>query len=73
MVSQLLALQEPYQVVEHVPRAHLRHHQGHRRPTMDAELHHFPDTVGNVQEVLLPVPATGMDIPCHNIYGLLYP
>jgi hypothetical protein len=40
---------------------------------MDAELHRFPDTVGNVKEVLLPVPAAGMDIPCHNIYGLLDP
>jgi hypothetical protein len=73
MVSQLLALQEPYQVVEHVPHVHLRHHQGHRRPTMDAELHRFLDTVGNVQEVLLPVPTAGMDIPCHSVCGLLDP
>jgi hypothetical protein len=60
-------------VVEHMPRAHLRHHQGHRHPTMDAELHRVPDTVGNVQEVLLPVPAAGMDIPCRSVRGLLNP
>jgi hypothetical protein len=48
MVHQLLALRKPYQVVEDMPQAHLRHRQGHRRPTMDAELHRVPNVVGNV-------------------------
>jgi hypothetical protein len=54
MVSQLLALQEPYQGVEHVPRAHLRHRQGHCRPMMDAELHHVPD--GNTLKFISQYP-----------------
>jgi hypothetical protein len=73
MFCQLLALREPYQVVEHVTRAHLRHHQGHRRPTMDAELHHISDAVGIVQEALLPVPTVGEDVPCRGLCGLLDP
>jgi hypothetical protein len=65
MVRQLLALREPNQVVEHVPRAHLRHHQGHHRPTMDVELQRILNTAGNVQEALLPDPTMGVDVPCH--------
>jgi hypothetical protein len=40
---------------------------------MDAELHHVPDTVGNVQEALLSVPTMGMDVPYCGICGLLDP
>jgi hypothetical protein len=40
---------------------------------MDVELHRVLDAVGNVLEVLLPVPAAGMDIHCCGVRGLLDP
>jgi hypothetical protein len=39
-------------VVEHVPRPHLHHHQGYRRPTMDTELHRTSDAVRDVEKAL---------------------
>jgi hypothetical protein len=37
---------------------------------MDAKLHHIPDMVGDVQEALLLVCTTSMDVPHHIVRSL---
>jgi hypothetical protein len=37
---------------------------------LDVELHRVLDVVRNVQEVLLLVPAAGMDIHCRGVRGV---
>jgi hypothetical protein len=40
---------------------------------MDAELHRVPDTIGEIQEALLPILTVGVDEPCSSIRSLRIP
>jgi hypothetical protein len=52
---------------------HLRHHQGHCHPMMDAEFHRVPNTIGEIQEALLLIHIASMDENCRSIRSLLDP